>query len=254
MPTDAHNSRWRAWSTSRTIGLLRTSFLMAYSNGSGISRQPFGGAQLRATSTRVLRHLVVGRHERFSGQDADERLATLEGTQRVLHDAILERMKCDDDKPSARAQPGGGRLDESIEPFELAVHPDAKRLKRACRRIDPHESAARNRAAHDGREAKGRVDGRVLARLDDGACDATGETLLTVGEDGIGELAFGGPCDQIRSRLAAAAVHAHVERLVALKAEAAARRLELHRRDPQIRQRAVDVRNLLSIEHVVERA
>ena len=43
---------------------------------------------------------------------------------------------------AADAQPARGRLDEPIEPVELAVHPDAQRLKRARRRIDAHDSRA----------------------------------------------------------------------------------------------------------------
>ncbi len=48
-------------------------------------------------------------------------------------------------------------------------------------------------------------------------------------------------------------IHAHVERLVALKAEAAARRVELHRRDAEIGERAVDERNAARVEHVARR-
>ena len=51
-----------------------------------------------------------------------------------------------------------------------------------------------------------------------------------------------------------AAVHPHVERLVALEAEAAARRVELHRRDAEIGERAVDDGDAAAVEHVVERA
>ena len=60
--------------------------------------------------------------------------------------------------------------------------------------------------------------------------------------------------DQIGGGVAARAIHAHVERLVALEAEAAARRVELHRRDAEIGERAVDRADAALVEHVVDRA
>ena len=60
--------------------------------------------------------------------------------------------------------------------------------------------------------------------------------------------------DQIGGGVAAGAVHPHVERLVALEAEAAARRVELHRRDAEIGERAVDVIDLPAVEHLVDGA
>ena len=58
----------------------------------------------------------------------------------------------------------------------------------------------------------------------------------------------------MRRRLAGGAIHPHVQRLVALKAEAAARRVELHRGHAEIGERAVDLRDAARVEHVVERA
>src|SRR5207249_11064398 len=172
MPTEVHSSRWRARSTSRTMGLLRTSFLMAYSKASGISGQPFSGAQLRASRPRVLRHFPGVRRQRFAGEHADERFTALERAERVLHDAVLERMKSDDDEPRAGAQPGGRRLDEPIEALELAVHPDPDRLKGSGRRVDAHEAAAGNGAADDGRQPGRRGDRRLVPRRDDGSGNA----------------------------------------------------------------------------------
>ena len=50
------------------------------------------------------------------------------------------------------------------------------------------------------------------------------------------------------------AIHAHVERLVALEAESAAGRLKLHRRHAEVGQRAVDERNAAPIEDVFNRS
>ena len=144
------------------------------------------------------------------------------------------------------------RLEETIEPVELAVHPDAERLKRPRRRIDPRVAAPRNRAPHDRRELRRARDRRLAARLDERAGDAPREPLLAVLEDHVGELGFGRPRDEIGGGLALRAVHPHVERFVALETEAAARRVELHRRDAEVGERAVDHRDPPLVEHVVD--
>ena len=88
------------------------------------------------------------------------------------------------------AQPAGGRLEKAIEPFELAVHPDAQRLERARRRIDAHVAAARNGAPHDRRQPAGGLDRRLAPRLDDRPRDPAREALLAVLEDRVGQLAL----------------------------------------------------------------
>ena len=155
---------------------------------------------------------------------------------------------------AARPQTAGGGLEKAIEPVELPVDPDPERLERARRRIDPHESAARNRASHDRREPPGGVDRRLTARVNDGARDAPREPLFAELKDRIRQLDLARSRQQVGGRLAAASVHSHVERLVALKAEAAARSLELHRRHAEVGQRAVDEGDAEPVEHVVERA
>ena len=173
--------------------------------------------------------------------------------QRVLDDAILERVERDDDQARAGAQPLRRRRDEAIQIVELAVHPDPQRLKGARRRIDARRPAPGNRPADDGRQAACRVHRPVLPRRDQRARDPPREALLAVLEDGVGELALGRAGDEVRRRLAGRAIHPHVQRLVALKAEAAARRVELHRGHAEIGERAVDLRDAARVEHVVER-
>ena len=162
-------------------------------------------------------------------------------------------MKRDHHEARAGAQAPRRRLEESIQPLELAVHPDAQRLKRPRGRVDPGRAAARDRAAHDRCQATGRGDGRLAARVDDGARDPTGKALFAVLKDGIGQLALRRPRDQISGRFAGAPVHAHVQRLVALKAEAAARLVELHRRHAKVGESAVDERDAQPIKNRVDR-
>ena len=114
-PTDFHSSRCRASSTSRTIGLLRTSFLIAYSNASAMVYASLSAARSFALRARGLRCT--------SSSSGDERLLRqhlharpsrcCERAQRVLDDAVLERVKRDHDQPRAGAQPARRRPRES---------------------------------------------------------------------------------------------------------------------------------------------
>ena len=104
-----HSSRCRASSTSRTIGLFRMSFLMAYSNGFH-SRSFASGSlarqhpQLGAARSRVPSDARPRPAPRVSSSaPGDPRPATAEGPERVLHDPVLQRVKRDDRQPAARA-------------------------------------------------------------------------------------------------------------------------------------------------------
>src|SRR4051794_29281634 len=113
-PTEAerHISRTRASSTSRTIGLFRTSFLIAYSKASIVPpvrrrlsplqlfrreqllrRQPRERAKLRASRPRVPLALFVCRDERLLRQHLHARALLGEGTHGVLHNPVLERVE-----------------------------------------------------------------------------------------------------------------------------------------------------------------
>src|SRR5439155_18225114 len=130
-------------------------------------------------------------------------------------------------------------FEEAVETVELAVHENAERLKRARRRIDSHESAARDRAADNRRELTGGRDRRGAPRLDDGARDPPREALFAVLKNRVRQIAFIGARDDIRRRFAGGAIHPHIERLVALETEPPTRRIELQRRDPEVGERAV---------------
>ena len=69
-----------------------------------LSRRPLGRPQLRAPRARVPFDLGLRRHDRPLGPDRD-RARRLQRAQRVLHDAILERVKRDHHQPPARREP-----------------------------------------------------------------------------------------------------------------------------------------------------
>ena len=179
-----------ASSTSRTIGLLRTSFLMAYSKvrhaAPPVSPAPTPPAPPRAASRCAPAGCAALRRRpaRSASSSAPRTGASrrcAERAQRVLHDPVLERVKRDHDEPRAGAQPPRGRLEERVEPVELAVHPDAQRLERARRRIDPLIArAAGPPAARSPPAAPVVVDRRLAPRRDDRARDAAREAFLAV--------------------------------------------------------------------------
>ena len=78
--------------------------------------------------------------------------------------------------------------------------------------------------------------------------------LLPVFEDHVGEIHFPGFPNQVGRGRPAAAIHPHVERLVAPKAEAAALGVELQRRHAKVGERAVDRLDPARGEHVGDRA
>ena len=143
---------------------------------------------------------------------------------------------------SRRRRAAAGRpSEEPIEAFELAIHPDAERLERACRRIDPRVAAARNRAADDRREPP-------VVAIGVGGCAPRRWHARCAARSAPRRRCRSRRPDRVptacATRSAAVStrrvIHPHVERLVALEAEAAARLVELHRRHAEIRQRAVD--------------
>ncbi len=119
MPSDCHRSRCRRSSTSRTIWLLRKSLRISYSKVPALSIRPppqsaghsIDAAQLGAARARVGRHFCIGRDHRMLGQHLRQHLApaarrrdaTRARAERVLHDAVFQRVKRDHRHPSTSA-------------------------------------------------------------------------------------------------------------------------------------------------------
>src|SRR3569623_725445 len=101
-----------------------------------------------------------------------------------------------------------------------------------------HPHPGRMGGGDDLRQLLGGGDWRGLARLDDGAGNALGETLLAVGLQHLGDIRFAGPREPRRHALAPLGVHAHVEGAVAQDAEAPFGIVQLRRRYAEIEQYA----------------
>ena len=106
MPTERHSWRCRASSTSRTIGLFRTSFLIAYSK-SIAAHASLSIARSLALRARGLRATSSSPGTTgLRGQDAQRASPAAERPERVLDDAILERVERDHREPRARRAAG----------------------------------------------------------------------------------------------------------------------------------------------------
>src|SRR5687767_9127735 len=111
------------------------------------------GAELRAARPRVPLDLVSLWNDRLLRQNAQRpAVARRQRPQRVLDDAILERVKRNRHQASADLEVARRRSQELVDVVKLTVHPDAKRLKRARRRIDPRISLPWDGPSHDRRE------------------------------------------------------------------------------------------------------
>ena len=102
------------------------------------------------------------------------------------------------------------------------------------------EPLAWNRPADDIGQLRRRLDPSGLARLDDEASHSACVALLAELVNHVRQrplVRFG---DQIRGRGTGRRIHAHIERIVPPKTEPPSRRVELHRRDAEIREHAGD--------------
>jgi hypothetical protein len=109
-------------------------------------------------------------------------------------------------------------------------------------------------APHDCSQLAGGDDRLFAARLDDRPGNPARVALFAKAIDRVGQLGFGRTRDEICRGLSARRIHSHVQRLVALEAEAAARSIELQRRDSEIRERSVDLLDAARAEYGVNRA
>ena len=86
--------------------------------------------------------------------------------------------------------------------------------------------------------------------------DRTGDTarvpLLAVLKDAVGECCLIDVPKEVRGRRPGAPVHPHIERLIATKAEAASRRIQLDRRHADIGEGAVDPFEATCVQQSVE--
>ena len=190
----------------------------------------FRGAQLRAAGPRIALDLGLRRDDRPLGAYDDSGAAfRLECAQRVLDDAVLERMKADHRHAAARLETARSAAQKLIQSLELAVQPDADGLECPGRGIDARISSARDRAADDVGKLAGGRDRCARSRFRNCPGNAPPMAIFALLVNHVGERPLVRVADRVGRGRTGGRIHPHVERFVAPEAEPAARRIELHR-------------------------
>ena len=102
-------------------------------------------------------------------------------------------------RPPSRSRFTTSRRNAS-SPSSSPIHPDAQRLKRARRGVDPLPAARRHRAADDLRQLARRRDRLPAACVDDRARNPPRMALLAELEDDVGEIDLPGVAESGRLR------------------------------------------------------
>src|SRR5438067_250148 len=143
----------------------------------------------RATRRRAQRRArAAGAH----GELGRTRAAVLLGAEKVLDDAVLERVEGDHGEPSPRSQHLERCRQRPLGRAELVVDLDPQRLEDPLRGMALAESRRRrNRLLDDLDEVAGPLERLLAASLDDGARDLTRIALFAVTAEDLGEVPFG---------------------------------------------------------------
>ena len=140
----------------------------------------------------------------------------------LFDDAIFQRVEADDRQTTADFQGVHGRFQTAFQITQLVIDLDAQALKCTGRRV---LALFPGRVGHG--QHLGQVSGtgkRLLGTAQHhGARHALGEALFAIFFKGAGDVFFAGAGDPLGRTDTAARVHAHVQRTVMHKAEAALR-------------------------------
>src|SRR5205085_10563448 len=138
-----------------------------------------------------------------------------------LDDPVLERMEADHHQPAAGREQRERCAQRLLELLELGVDENPKSLKRARRRVLAWLSGL-DRTSHDvGKLCRGSNRAPALAPSNKRLCNLYSKPFFPIVADHLGDVALVGAGQELGRALAARGVHAHVERAVEAKREAA---------------------------------
>src|SRR5690606_8365443 len=141
--------------------------------------------------------------------------------QRLLYNAILQRMKADGDQAPAVTQRSDRLRQGFLNRIELAVNGYPQRLKGPLRRMRTlAPGGCGDRRFHDVHQLTRRCDGRCGPRPDDLPGDAARPAFFTVLLQDACQLRLGQRVYKVCGVRFASAVHAHIEWSIELVAEA----------------------------------
>ena len=166
-------------------------------------------------------------------------------------------MEGNDCQTAAQGQTAQDGIEEAAQFAQLVVDGHAQGLEGARGRMAAGLGAPRGRIGllHQGRQLGGGIDGAFLAGIHDGPGYAPGLRLLAQGGDAFLEAVEILAIDPVPGRgRAGMLVHAHVQRPVPVKAEAALRLIQLQRGDADIQQHGIDLVPAQVVEGFLELA
>ena len=130
--------------------------------------------------------------------------------QEVLHFPIFQRVKRHHHQAAARRQQPFSGNQPAVELSEFIVDPDAQRLERPCRRVQPVGTARTD--LNDIGELQRIENGRLDASAHDRRGDAARRPFLAEGIKNVRKLVLRQMIDSVAGGRAVGRVHAHVER------------------------------------------
>ena len=129
-------------------------------------------------------------------------------------------MKADHHQATTGRKHLQGRRQCTLDLTQLVVDVHAYGLETACGGVLARLTGA-HCACHDSSQLRCGLQWCLLARCEDGAGDATREALFTQPADHVAQLIVTDGGQPLRGTDATRGVHAHVQRAIALEAEAA---------------------------------
>src|SRR5690606_30716867 len=221
--------------------------------GTGIGRHFLGG-RLDRLAAQIQAHLDVGVAYR---QIARQRRAPGLATHELLDLTVFEGMEADDRQSATRRKHFQRRLQALGQVFQLTVDEDADPLERPGGRMLVFLPGGVGLLDHFG-QIGGGGERLLLTAQHDGAGHAAGEALFAILPEHGGDVRLVGAVDPVGSALTHGGVHAHVQRTIVEKAEAALGVVQLRRGDAKVQQHAVhpavQAARAQLLRHVGERA
>lgn len=209
-------------------------------NGFFLKFVSFRNSQFGATCASVLLQLVFGCGERFFCQVVQSLVAC----DRLLDDAIFERMKANHRQPPCRAEQFRQSPHRHGQPFQFLIDFNAQRLKRPRRGIDGVIFRSRHATPHQSCQVRRLLNDFLLSPLANFACDPATQSLFSKLIDDVGQVLLTYPIDQLPCRFAFERIETQIQRPVALETKATIAVGQLIAGKSKVQQNSVDRFNL----------
>ena len=156
----------------------------------------------------------------------------------IFHHRVLQRVEGDDGQATTHIQAIEGGVQRRGQAIQLAIDGDAQRLKHPTGGVAVAAGRGGHRTADDVCQLQGGFNGGFFAFPHDGAGDGTGELLLAVAPEDVGQLPLVQRSHQIGGG-GPLLTHPHIQRGVVMVRKTALGCVQLVRRHADVQQNAV---------------